>query len=155
MTTGRIAKLQGPLAITSEIQTKQPRRSRSVSRPYSIPSAHRLVQLVSLCRFYASVYSNKFPSLVASIFSLQRLATSISSFLNAAINLRPLSVNVSTHTSASNAASLSNPPLCQTPGCRFLHNQSTPSPSHPVLSALHPQGFRTRFALETARRFFK
>ena len=39
--------------------------------------------------------------------------------------------------------SFSNPPLCQTPGCRSVHSRSTLSPSHPVLSALRPQGFRT------------
>ena len=38
----------------------------------------------------------------------------------------------------------SNPPLCQTPGCRSVHSRSTLSPSHPVLSALRPQGFTTR-----------
>ena len=31
--------------------------------------------------------------------------------------------------------SLSNPPLCQTPGCRSVRNRSTLSLSHPVLSA--------------------
>ena len=50
--------------------------------------------------------------------------------------------------------SLSSPPLCQTPGCRSARNRSTISPSHPVLSALHPQGFQTRFALAAARRSF-
>ena len=39
--------------------------------------------------------------------------------------------------------SFSNPPLCQTPGCRSVHSRSTLSPSHPALSALRPQGFRT------------
>ena len=34
------------------------------------------------------------------------------------------------------------PPLCQTPGCRSGRYRSTLSPSHPVLSVLHPQGFR-------------
>ena len=38
----------------------------------------------------------------------------------------------------------SNPPLCQTPGCRSVHSRSTLYPSHPVLSALRPQGFSTR-----------
>ena len=38
----------------------------------------------------------------------------------------------------------SNPPLCQTPGCRSVHRRSTLSPSHLVLSALRPKGFSTR-----------
>ena len=42
--------------------------------------------------------------------------------------------------------SLSSPPLCQTPGCRSGRDRSTLSPSHPVFSVLHPQGFRKRFA---------
>ena len=50
--------------------------------------------------------------------------------------------------------SFSNPPLCQTPGCRSVHSRSNFSPSHPVLSALRPQGFRTWSALATARRSF-
>ena len=37
----------------------------------------------------------------------------------------------------------SNPPLCQTPGCRSVHSRSIISPSRPVLYALRPQGFRT------------
>ena len=56
------------------------------------------------------------------------------------MNLRPPSVPVSTHTS-SLTPSLSSPSLCQTPGCRSGRNRSTLSPSHPVLSVLHPQGF--------------
>ena len=47
--------------------------------------------------------------------------------------------------------SLSSPPLCQTPGCRSGRNLSS---SHPVLSVLHPQGFRKRFASAAARRSF-
>ena len=39
--------------------------------------------------------------------------------------------------------SLSNPPLCPTPGCRSVRSQSTLSPSHPVLSELNPQRFQT------------
>ena len=74
-------------------------------------------------------------------------------FLHAAMNLRPPSVTVSTHTSAFKAVAFS-PPLCQTPGCRSGRNRSTLSPSHPVLSALHPQGFRIRFASAAARRSF-
>ena len=51
--------------------------------------------------------------------------------------------------------SLSSPPLCQTPGCRSGRNRSTLSPSHPVLSILHPQGFRKRFASAAAGRSFE
>ena len=44
--------------------------------------------------------------------------------------------------------------LLQTLGRPSVRNRSTISPSHPVLSALRPQGFRTRFALTTAGRSF-
>ena len=43
---------------------------------------------------------------------------------------------------------------CQTPGCRSVHNRSTLSPSHPVLSALRPQHFSTWFAFAAARSSF-
>ena len=49
-------------------------------------------------QFYTPVCDNKVPSLVASLFSWRCLAASTSSFLHAAINLRPPSVTVSTHT---------------------------------------------------------
>ena len=53
----------------------------------------KIGQLVSLRRFYASVYDNSnFPSHVASRFSWQRLTASTSHFLHAAINIRPPSV---------------------------------------------------------------
>ena len=87
-----------------------------------------------------------FPRLVASLFSWRCLAVSTSYFLHATMNLRLPSVTVSTHTSIP-TPSLSNPPLCQTPGCRSISNRSALSPSHLVLSAMHPQGFRKRFAL--------
>ena len=104
-------------------------------------------------QFYTPVCDNKVPSLVASLFSWRCLAASTSSFLHAAINLRPPSVTLSTHTSAFKA-SLSSPPLCQTSGCRSVRNRSTLFPSHPVPSVLHPQGFRKRFASAAARRSF-
>ena len=72
-------------------------RSRVRTR---IPSARRLGQWVWLRKFYTPLCDNKFPSLVASLFSWRGLAASTSSFLHAAMNLRPLSVTVSTHTSA-------------------------------------------------------
>ena len=58
--------------------------------------------IVWLRRFYASVYDNKFPSPVASLFSWRYLAAITSSFI-APINLRPPLVAVPTQTSASNA----------------------------------------------------
>ena len=66
---------------------------------------------MSLCRFYALVYDNDFPSLVASVCSCRCLTASTSSFLHAAINLRPPSVTVSTHISASNAAAFHPPAM--------------------------------------------
>ena len=119
-----------------------------------VPLARRLGLLVSLRRFYSSVYDNNFPSFVFSLFSWRCLVVSTSYFPHAAINLRPPSVTVSTHTSLPPTTSLSSPPLCQTPGRRSVRNRSTLSLSRPVLSALHPQGFRTRFTLATARRSF-
>ena len=50
---------------------------------------------------------NKFPSL----FSWRCLAASTSSFLHAAINLRPPSVTVSTHTSAFNTVAFQSPAI--------------------------------------------
>ena len=73
-----------------------------------IPSTRRLGQWVSL-RNYASVCDNNFPSLVASLFSWRCLAASTSYFLHAAMNLRPLSVTASTHTSAFNAVAFHSP----------------------------------------------
>ena len=127
------------------------RRFRSVSRPYRIPVARRVLgQLVSLRRLYASVYDHNFPSLGASLFSWRCLAASTSYLFHATMNLRPPFATDLAHISAS---SLSNPPpLYQTPGCRFVRNWSPLSHPHPVPSALHLQGFRTRFALAIARR---
>ena len=55
------------------------------------------------------MYYHNFPRLVASLFSWRCLAASPSYFLHAAINLRPPSVTVSTHTSASNAITFQRP----------------------------------------------
>ena len=52
---------------------------------------------------------NKFPSLVASLFSWRCLATSTSSFLHAALKLRPPYVTASTHTSAFNTVAFQSP----------------------------------------------
>ena len=101
--------------------------------------------VVSTHDFPDTVCDNKFPSIVASLFCWRCLAASTSSFLHAAINLRLPSLTVS---------SLSSPTQWQTPGCRSGRNRSTLSPSHPVLSILHPQGFRKRFASAAARRSF-
>ena len=106
-----------------------------------IPSTQSSTKKAKGCRFansYASVCDNNFPSIVASLFFWRCLAASTSYFLNAAMNLRPASETVSTHTSAVNAVA--------------FHYFSFP---HPVLFALHPQDFRTRFAfLAAARRSF-
>ena len=74
----------------------------------------RLVDWVEGCcfaEFYASVCDNKFPSLVASLSSWRSLAASISSFLHAAMNLRPPSVTVSSHTSAFDAVAFQSPDM--------------------------------------------
>ena len=106
----------------------------------------RLVGYANGCRFatfYASVYDCNFPSLVASLFSWRCPAASSSSSLHAAINLRPPSVTALTQTSAFNAIVFQSP-VMPNAGCRSVHSRSTLSPSHPVLSALRPQGFSTR-----------
>ena len=54
---------------------------------------------------------NNFPSLVASLFSWRCLGASTSYFLHAAMNLRPPSVTVSTHTSALNAVAFQSPAM--------------------------------------------
>ena len=87
------------------------RRSRSVSRPYMIPSTRHKGELVSLRRFYASVHDHNFPSLAASFFSWRSVAASTSSFLHVAINLRPPFVAVLTHISASNAVAFQSPAM--------------------------------------------
>ena len=104
-------------------------RSRSVSRLYRISSTRQLGEMVWLQRFYASVCDHNFPSLVASRFSWRCLAASTSSSLHAAINLRPPSVTVSIHTSASNAVASQSPAM---PTARMsLCTQSVPSFSFP------------------------
>ena len=69
------------------------------------------------------------------------------------MNLRPPSVTVSTHTSTFNAVAFQSPTM---PNARMsLWTQSVHSFSFPpVLSVLHPQGFRKRFASAAARRSF-
>ena len=83
-------------------------------------------------KFYASVCDNNFSSLVASLFSWRCLAASTFYFLQAANNLRPPSVDVSTHTSASNVIAFQSPAM---PNARMsLSNQSSlflPTPSSP------------------------
>ena len=136
-----------------------PRHLQVSVRLASVQGFLRLVGQANGCRFaknYASVCDNNFSSLVTSLFSWRCLAASTSSFLHATMNLRPPSVIVSTRTpQPSLMPSLSNPLLSQRPGYRRVRNRSTISPSYPVLSALHPQGFRTRFAfLAVGRRTF-
>ena len=80
-------------------------------------------------QFYTPVCDNKVPSLVASLFSWRCLAASTSSFLHAAINLRPPSVTVSTHTSAFKAVAFQSPAM---PNVRMsLCTQSVHSFSFP------------------------
>ena len=52
---------------------------------------------------------DKFPSLVASLVSWRCVSASNSYFLHAAMNLRPPSVTVSTHTSVFNAVAFQSP----------------------------------------------
>ena len=109
------------------------RRSRSASRPYKDSFDPLLTRSKGrFAKFYASVCDNKFPSLVASLFSWRCLAAPTYSFLHVAMNLRPPSMAVFTHTSVFNTVAFQLPPLCQTPGCRSVRNRSTLSPSHPV-----------------------
>ena len=77
-----------------------------------------------------------FPGLVASLFSWRCLAASASFFLHAAMNLRPPSVTVSTHTSAFNAVAFQSPAM---PNARIsLWTQSVhsfPFPLRPLRTA--------------------
>ena len=57
------------------------------------------------------MYHNNFPSLAASLDSRRCLAASTAYFLHAALNLRPPSVTVSTHTSAYNAVDFQSPAM--------------------------------------------
>ena len=105
-------------------------RSRVRTR---IPSARRLLigQWMWFRKILHSppVCDNKFPSLVASLFSWRCLAASTSSFLHAAMNLRPPSVTVSTHTSAFKAVAFQCPAM---PNVRMsLWTQSVHSFSFP------------------------
>ena len=97
---------------------------------------------------------NKFPSLVTYLFSWRCLAASTSSFLHAAMNLRPPSATVSTHTSATNAVAFQS---CTMPNAQMsLCTQSVHSfsfPPRPLRTA--PSRFpNKRFALAAARRSF-
>ena len=88
-------------------------------------------------QFYTPVCDNKVPSLFASLFSWRCLAASTSSFLHAAINLRPPSVTVSTHTSAFKAVAFQSPAM---PNVRMsLCTQSVHSFSFP------PRPLRTAY----------
>ena len=92
-----------------------------------------------------------FPSLAASLFSWRFLAASTSySFTWPLTSVHPPSQT----TPLPSTPSLSSPPICSTPGCRSVRNRFTLSLSRLVLSALHPQDFRTCFASATARRSF-
>ena len=100
-----------------------------------IPPTRRLGQWMSFAKFYGFVCDNNFPSLVASLFSWRCLAASTSSFLYSAMNLRPPSLAISTHTSALNAIAFQCPAM---PNPRMsLFTQSVHSFSFP------PRPFRT------------
>ena len=90
------------------------RRSRSVSRRYKDifgSSTRHWANGCGFAKFYTPVCDNKFPNLVASLFSWRCLAASTSSFLHAAIHLHPPSVTVSAHTSAFNAVAFQFPAM--------------------------------------------
>ena len=93
--------------------------------------------MCGFAKFYTPVCDNKFPSLVASLFSWRWLAASTSYFLHVAMNLRPPSVTVSTHTSAFNAVAFQPPAM---PNARMsLWTQSVHSfsfPPRPLCTAL-------------------
>ena len=109
---------------------------------------------MSLRRFYASGYHSNFPSRVRLSLILAESSLLSSSLLHAAMNLRPPSVTYSIHTPASNAVAFQS---LAVPNARMSlrRNRSTLFPFDPVLSALHPQAFQTRFALATACRSFR
>ena len=85
-------------------------RSRVRTR---IPSARRLLigQKVLLRKIPRFRVRDKFPILVASLFSWRCLAAFTSSFLHAAMNLCLPSVTVSTRTSAFNAVAFQSPAM--------------------------------------------
>ena len=126
-----------------------------------LASAQGFLQLIgwaNVCRFarfYASVCDNDFPIIAASLFSWRCLAASTSSFLHAAMNLRPPSATLSTHhTSASSAVAFQSPAM---PNARvLLFTQSVhffSFPPRPLRTA--PSRFpKKRFALAAARRLF-
>ena len=78
--------------------------------------------------------NNFLSSLVASLLSWRFLAVSASYFLHAAINLRPPSVTVSTHISASNTVAF-QPPATSNARMSFLYKNMVHSvsfPPHPL-----------------------
>ena len=81
--------------------------------------------------------NNFVSSLVASLLSWRFLAVSASYFLQAAINLRPPSVTVSTHISASNTVAF-QPPATSNARMSFLYKKMVHSvsfPPHPLHTA--------------------
>ena len=100
--------------------------------PVRIPLTRQLGELVSLRRFYASVYDHNFPSLVTSLLSWRSLSAATSYFLHTAINFRPPSVKISTHTSASNA--VASQPLTM-PNARMSLCTQSVHPPRPLRTA--------------------
>ena len=81
--------------------------------------------------------NNFLSSLVASLLSWRFLAVPVSYFLHAAINLRPPSVTVSTHISASNTVAF-QPPATSNARMSFLYKKMVHSvsfPPHPLHTA--------------------
>ena len=77
-----------------------------------------------------------FPVSLLLSFSCRCLAASTSSFLQAAVNLRPPSVTVSTYTPGSNAIAFQTPAITNIRISLFQQSVHL-SPPHPLLSALH------------------
>ena len=93
------------------------------------------------------------PSLVSSLFSWRCLAASTSSFPNAAMNPRH-PPRPSQPIPQPLTPSLSNLPICQTPGCRSVRIGPL-SLSHSVLSALHPLRFPNTIGFDSHPPFIR
>ena len=85
------------------------------------------------------------------LFSWRCLPASTSSFPHAAINLRLPSVTAQPTPLTPKVVAFQPPSMPNARMSLYICSRSTLSPSHPVLSTLHPQGFRTRFAFFGSR----
>ena len=120
---------------------------RLVPAQDSFGSPTRPIGVTPEFMLYTSLYHNNFRSLV-------RLSLLLAMSSRVADLLFPTSGHKPPLTLRDCLDPHPSPPICQTPGRRSVRNRSTLSPSHPVLSALYPQDFRTRFALATTHRSF-